>query len=307
MFIKLESSVIKILACPLCKGAIERAGEKFICKDCGTGYFKQRILQKGHIEYVLDFRIHRPFYCIPNEVTKWADRQEEYKKDHHQQRKLTDNLDVYLNEIDSVREIYDKEFNIKGKVLDVGGGAGTLRHFLKDNNVSLYVSIDPYLEIFQNLESQPNLLRAYSCLRKPCNFILAHAENLPFKKNSFDWVHMRSVLDHLQDPYLALKEAFQVLKKDGVLLIGTSTHEKQLSLSKRTNNNSNKNKVLNGSIVKFIKEKITKETEKDNHMFYWQYKNLLDLLSITGFTIVKEHWQKPPYTNCIYLSAKKGL
>ena len=63
-------------------------------------------------------------------------------------------------------------------------------------------------------------MKAYPCLIEPCNFLLAQAERLPFKNNSFDWVHMRSVLDHLEDPYVALKEAYRVLEPGGSLLIG---------------------------------------------------------------------------------------
>lgn len=303
MFIKLDGNVIKILCCPLCKGNVQNVGEKFICKDCNSKYTKQGILQKGRIEYAFDFRIQRPIYCIPDEIARRTEIQEEYMK-YHRKLKLADNLKGYSETIDSVKEIYNEEFSIKGKVLDVGGGKGTLRHFLK-NDVSLYVSIDPYPEIFQNLESQPNLLKAYPCLRNSCNFLLAHAENLPFKKNSFDWVHMRSVLDHFYDPYLALKEVYRVLKPNGFLLIGLSVQGGQIS--KKTYN-------VSQSLLELIKKVIVKTTNSrkknqavDDHTFRWQHKDLLDLLQATGFEVVKKHWQKHPFTMCIYLSAKKLL
>jgi len=322
MFVKLDDDVVESLCCPLCKWTVEMVGEKFVCKDCGTEYCKHSVVQERHKEYVLDFRIHRTAYCIPATVAKWTDVQEGYKK-YHRARRSIDDLTVYLDEIDSVKEIYTEEFSIKGKVLDVGGGQGRLRHFLGDKDVPLYVSIDPYLEVFQNLEAQPNLLKAYPCLRKPCNFLSCYAENLPFNKNTFDYVHIRSVLDHIQDPYLALKEAYRVLKVDGTLLIGLTVSGGQSSLKTDNNYDSYNNVSQSVSIISKVKRKfkyeglpglargairkVMKKREKKipDHMFRWTYEDLIDLVRKTGFKVVKEHWQKPPFTMCIYLSAKK--
>ena len=40
---------------------------------------------------------------------------------------------------------------------------------------------------------------------------------------------MRSVLDHFRDPYLALKEAYRVLRRDGALLIGLAVRSRPAS------------------------------------------------------------------------------
>lgn len=55
----------------------------------------------------------------------------------------------------------------------------------------------------------------YNCLNAPLNFIGATAEFQPFVSGAFDWVHMRSMLDHVQVVDLALIEANRVLKADG--------------------------------------------------------------------------------------------
>ena len=39
-------------------------------------------------------------------------------------------------------------------------------------------------------------------LSRPLNFIGAMAEFLPFKDGTFDWVHMRSMLDHCKSQTL---------------------------------------------------------------------------------------------------------
>lgn len=91
-----------------------------------------------------------------------------------------------------------------------------MREFLPDDVE--FVSTDPWLAApFANREARK---KAYTCLNKPLNFIGATAEFQPFVAESFDWVHMRSMLDHVQVVDLALLEARRVLKLGGHVLIG---------------------------------------------------------------------------------------
>lgn len=53
------------------------------------------------------------------------------------------------------------------------------------------------------------------------NFVLCDAHHLPFKDEMFDQVTMFDVIEHLQSPFNALKEAWRVLKPGGILLLGT--------------------------------------------------------------------------------------
>ena len=106
-----------------------------------------------------------------------------------------------------MREIYTDEFKLSGAILDVGGERGRLRHFLAPS--CQYLSVDPF-DCFVGLEKFPNLLRAYPSMAQPCNFVIGQAERLPLRPASFDYVHMRSVIDHFQDPFLALCEARRV-------------------------------------------------------------------------------------------------
>lgn len=309
MYVKLDPEIISIVCCPLCKGSLMAMNKKFFCKNCATEY--------PSIEEIFDFRINEPDYCLSGESVKWSNMQVEYEK-YYSERSKRDDLDEYLNEIDSVKEIYNNEFDINGKVLDIGGGQGTTRYFLQPDKVSLYISVDPFINIFQNLQFQLNLLKAYPCLAEPCNFLACRAENLPFIANIFDWIQMRSVLDHFQDPYLALKEAYRVLKPGGILLIGLTVYGGKSSLK-----TENQDIILRGFISKVIRKiqeaglsglikasirkLFNRKKYSDPHIFHWEYKNLIDLLNINKFTIVKEHWQKPPFTMCVYIGAKKSI
>jgi hypothetical protein len=43
--------------------------------------------------------------------------------------------------------------------------------------------------------------------------------------------------------------------------------------------------------------------KRDHHIFRFTHAELKDLLSATGFTVNKEHWQKPPFSYCLYMGA----
>jgi SAM-dependent methyltransferase len=260
-----------------------------------------------HDEVIYDFMIHHPSYCQSEVEKQWLETQEEFENTLDPESGET-SLGKYLEEIDSVKEIYTEEFHIRGDVLDVGGHQGRVRHFFKDDEVPLYVSVDPYLDAFAHIGRQPNLLKAYPCLSKPCNFLASHAERLPFKSGTFDWVQMRSVVDHFSDPFLAFKEAYRVLRPAGYLMIGLAIVERI------TREHSRKERNLVQRAVKKLKrgkEYSFKTDSKvfggahDDHIFRFTYQELLDLLSVTGFQVKKEHWQKPPYSFSIYLTARK--
>jgi len=306
MYTKLDNEVIDILICPVCKGNLKSVEGEFICQNCATRYANSKK------ENILDLRMRYPKYCIPSGLKKWADIQDGYSL-YENSMLDHDDLNTYLNEIDTVKEIYNQEFDIRGKVLDVGGHQGRLRHFLNKDSVPFYVSIDPFIEIFENLNGRPNLLKAYPSLSEPCNFIAAHAERLPFKNNSFNWVHMRSVLDHFEDPYLALKEAYRVLDNEGMLMVGMT-----ISGGKSTIKNEDsisaliiktKNKISRDGLAAFLRMAWVALKLKikgiEEHAFRLDYDNLMDLLNVSGFEIVNEHWQKPPFSMCLYLTAKK--
>ena len=194
-------------------------------------------------------------------------------------------------------------------MLDVGGCDGKLRHFFPKDSIKSYISVDPLIGAFQNFSSRQNMLKAYPVLADPCNFVACYAENLPFAENSFDWVHMRSVLDHFEDPYIALKDAYRVLKPGGSLLIGLSVYGGASPL--KTEN------IFSSIIIKFktaglknliettISKIINKKGWKTDHTFHWQYADVKRLLHDAKFSVLKEYWQAPPLNMCVYLQAKK--
>lgn len=264
-----------------------------------------------HEELTIDFSISKRPYCLTESEKIWKeeqDRYEERSRTHHNILPIQE----YLNEIDGVKEIYTREFHLEGAVLDVGGHQGRLRHFLNEQT-SLYISIDPYKQTFYHIESLTPLLEAYPVLKQPCYFIVGVAERLPFASQSFDWVHMRSVLDHFEDPYLALKEAYRVLKPGGKILIGLAIVEKlhrteqSTSLLQRIRTNVQKNGISGffQTAIQKMRDRVFHHHTQHHHVFRFSHAQLTEMLQDAGFSVHHEHWQKPPTDFCLYIDAIK--
>ena len=269
--VKLDDWVLEILTHPLTKKKI-------------------LIDQTNKIDGILDLRNPLTKY---SDFNKWKKSQNEFENwvINDKEYKFSKNYN-YRKEIIQVKPVYD-HFKIKGKILDVGGHIGTLREFLDNNDK--YISVDPFIGCLKYVSLDK--FNAYKCLNKNLNFVYANAEKLPFKSNSFDYVHMRSVIDHFLDINLSLKEANRVLVCEGKILIGTY--------------------VLGGKYGKIpiknkIKEFIRKillyfgfERYRDHHMIHPTLNYLKKLVTDNGFEINDIYWQ--PYWNnqvCYLLASK---
>jgi ubiquinone/menaquinone biosynthesis C-methylase UbiE len=87
---------------------------------------------------------------------------------------------------------------LKGRLLDIGCGEKKKR-FLIGDCVEEYVGLD-HKDSIHNLTAVD---------------IIGTAYDIPVLDNSFDSILCTAVLEHLEQPLLALKESFRVLKPDG--------------------------------------------------------------------------------------------
>lgn len=95
-------------------------------------------------------------------------------------------------------------------VLDVGTGDGVLAAVLLDK-VKTFVGIDI---------SGGRISRCSNTYKKG-NFIIADAEELPFKEGSFDCVVASELIEHLIEPERFGLSAYHVLKSGGLLIVST--------------------------------------------------------------------------------------
>jgi len=112
-----------------------------------------------------------------------------------------DNWDIHLFE-----ERISKYLNPECTVLDLGAGAGKTSLNIR-GQASLVCGVDLDERVLQN----PYLDEAK----------IAPAESIPYADNYFDVVICMHVLEHLRNPEIVFKEAYRVLKPDGLFLIKT--------------------------------------------------------------------------------------
>lgn len=157
------------------------------------------------------------------------------------------------------------------------------------------MSIDPWLQAPFAISASRK--EAYICLKKPLNFIAATAEFMPFVAESFDWVHMRSMLDHVQVPDLTILEAKRVLRSNGKILIGLYVE------------GGKDGRVPVGQRIKeVIKQSLAMlgiERWKDHHVWHPTYRALRKLITDNGLLIEDTFWQ-PCWNNQVcYVCARK--
>jgi 2-polyprenyl-3-methyl-5-hydroxy-6-metoxy-1,4-benzoquinol methylase len=95
---------------------------------------------------------------------------------------------------------------VRGRVLDVGCGAGQVAKAVKRSR--------PDLEVLGCDVSQ-SALAAASAAPEGVDFRLATAERLPFGDGELDLVWIFDVLEHVEDPKVVLREVARVLKPGG--------------------------------------------------------------------------------------------
>jgi len=242
------------------------------------------------INGVLDARV---FLKNTHGFNEWQAGQHNYETEMSSSGKLgKEQVSYYLNEIKYDRPVYEY-YHLNGAILDVGGGAGTVREFLPEE--VQFVSIDPYINSIN--EIPPARREAYTCLARPLNFMAANAEFLPFVAESFDWVHMRSMIDHVQIPDLAILEAHRVMKPDGRLLIGMYVE------GGRSGTISMKQKFKN--IVKKVLEFAGFHRWKDHHIWHPTYNSLIKLIENNGFAVEDVYWQPQCKDQVCYICSRK--
>ncbi len=124
---------------------------------------------------------------------------------------------IYSENLDSQNKVFEKAktdflkeiFPISQKpfsMLEVGCGTGYVSlFFAKRGNNATCVDINKsILKIAQNNFKKEKVKG---------KFVVASAESLPFKDNSFDIVSSFGLMEHFEDPHLAFSEMARVLRR----------------------------------------------------------------------------------------------
>lgn len=152
-------------------------------------------------------------------------------------------------------------------VLDVGCSTGYLGKEFIDRGAKVY-GIDI---------SKKALNEARKVLTK-VNIIDLNKQKLPFSRGQFDLIVASEVIEHLQNPLLALKELNRVLKNNGGLIITTP------------------NFLYWGNRIKFLKGKFAYEKIgmfDEGHVHFYTYDSLKNDLKKSNFKIIEENHLYP--------------
>lgn len=107
---------------------------------------------------------------------------------------------------EKVSSFLNRNFPEKGKILDIGCGYGHFIELIRDYGWSAW-GIDPSS-------------KTIDCARKKgLNVIETTIDDALFPDSLFDAVTMFYVLEHISDPFSALKKIFRMLKPEGILVI----------------------------------------------------------------------------------------
>jgi 2-polyprenyl-3-methyl-5-hydroxy-6-metoxy-1,4-benzoquinol methylase len=151
----------------------------------------------------------------------------------------------------------------QGDVLDVGCGDGTFTSQLsKVDKVKNVIGIDlSHTAISEAKRRYPEI-----------KFEVTSATRLPFSDESFDFITMVELAEHIIDTEQMFKEVNRVLKPEGAILITTT----DFNLLK---------KVI---VATFFWEKYFYPTNP--HIRFFTKSTLEDILNKTGFKLIKYKW-----------------
>jgi len=157
----------------------------------------------------------------------------------------------------------------RSKVLDIGCGAGNLSQDLKKLSPEVYG-----VEINKEVAG---------LAKRKIDVIIADAQFLPFRKNSFDIIVSNQVIEHIIDVDSFFMEVNRVLKNKGCLIISTpnlcALHNRILVLLGMQPTCLHVSRIQVGNFLKGV--------ETSGHVHAFSPSALKDLLNLYGFRIIK--------------------
>ncbi len=137
-------------------------------------------------------------------------------------------------------------------ILDVGCGNGWVaKEFVKKgcNVISVDISFENTSRIINQIPDENHIA------------LMADSYNLPIKENSVDYIIASEIMEHVIDPKLFIKSLFNVLKKDGKLIITTPyneviEHSLCIHCNKKTPKNAHLHSFNESNIKNYLPENI---------------------------------------------------
>jgi len=235
---------------------------KFVCDLCGHRSAK-RCQKESKILFILDTKWRvvkcrkcrlKSLYPIPTD--------NELKEIYSSYASLGDRLKVEKSRI----EIYKEKLNKLSKlisgihILDIGAGIGTFVFLAKQSGFDAYgVEYNrKQCEMAENIWGVKLINGLFEDVRKE------------FGDNSFDIINLHHVLEHVRSPNTLLKQVYDILAANGILLIEVPYQFGSFKTE-----------------IKTFLGKYDKPNNSLHHLYFFTPRILKKLLKINGFNIIE--------------------
>jgi SAM-dependent methyltransferase len=194
--------VLELLACPVCGEPLGPEGDTALaCQGCGRRWGERG----GWLDFATDAEARLDDH--------WARRQQSMEAWYENPIKASDQAEeCYRHDYEPLAPLLR---DLRGLVLDVGGGNGIVRQYLARD--VRYIDLDPSLEWLK-----PDWLEvasSFPALSSPITFVRGVGERLPFRTGSMDAVLSLFSINHAGEPARMVREALRVLRPGGRLVV----------------------------------------------------------------------------------------
>jgi 2-polyprenyl-3-methyl-5-hydroxy-6-metoxy-1,4-benzoquinol methylase len=241
--------------CPLCKSSnlagyaidVKRMGphiSRVICKKCKI-IFANPMADEDEL-----LKFYRFYYDKGNFKLL------EYKKN------LSHLMKTKPKEYNILNGKFIYQYVSKGNILDIGAGIGSTLHLVDSPEFNLYATDfdqDALEFIHKEFKSKVNTFKG-------------DLVNAAYPNEFFDYIIFNHVIEHTLNPDAYLKEIFRILKKGGIVYIGTpDIHSKIYKLYR---------------FLMFISGRIPDIVDGIEHTFLFSTSTLTNLVTKHGFKVI---------------------
>lgn len=181
-------SLKDIIVCPSCRGNVKKKEDRFICNSCDKSYN----ISESQVDFRLDEPLTKTLEYTVNGASKFSYSQFiEMNKKYNPEFEL-ENIEPSKRLSETLLSHFPEASSSTGRMLDLGCGDGIHRESVERIGFD-WVGVD--------IDSRA----------AP---VLADGHVLPFADNSFDFVLSINALEHMENPFLMLKEVRRVIKSN---------------------------------------------------------------------------------------------
>jgi SAM-dependent methyltransferase len=211
-------SVPEWLVCPACRGPLDRQDAALACLACADRYPQRDpwpdlrppenfVVTKGSDPFVPGLK------SDTGAEQGWHERQQEMVAAYRDL--IADPAHARLAYRYDLEPFRGLLADWRGRILDVGGGNGLVRHILPPQ--CEYISLDPDVEWLGG--SWLSIADDFPCLNDPLTFVRGVGEQMPVADASMDGALSFWSLNHAVDPPRLVAELARVVRPAGRLLI----------------------------------------------------------------------------------------